>query len=740
MTLGNLVWFDADDNGTVSGTEAGLDGVIVYLYPVGSNLNGAPLATTTTANGGLYSFSGLAAGDYIVQIPASNFTGVLSGFSSSTGGAGNPFETAPGVNPNNGTDSDDNGVHVSGPASLINSAPITLTPAGPNTVVDNATGRTSNNTLDFGLKSSAPLIFSLGNRVFLDYDNNGVQDASEPGMAGVQMRLLDSTSTPYDADPNTAGVQEYLVTTDVSGYYRFDNLPAGDYIVQILEVNFQAGGVLQNYASSTPDELLPNNDTDRNDNGIGTAFIPGTGIVSGVVTLGPAEPTGEADIGTGGQGGTDIRGNMTVDFGFTPPVGLIITKDDGLNAIVVGRTTTYTINIFNNTGVVQNNVQFLDDVPVTDPEGFDPTSVSWTCSSIPGGLCPNGNGTTTNISETIATIPVGGRVIYSISGRVRPCQTNCGISITNTARLGTGEQDTDVDGIISDPPIGTKTGTVVNGTTIHWQMVWYSTTAPAVGQTVVITDQIPAGQTFAGNLTCQVQGTSTQTSCNFTNGAVVWEGTLFGGNANQLTIGFDVNVAGPGSYSNSAVLTEPGTNVNVAATADIGITNASGPTATPMPQCNITISADPSFAVAGGKVNWSVNVTIVDNTKPNIVTITLPKELTLLGVDAPNGATVTVKGNVITITIDTGAALGPYPTIIIRTRIQRGLKAPFTITVNGWMNDHECDASVTILSVEALPDTGQHPPLNICGILAVVASISAGVGLVLFGWRRKVSG
>lgn len=38
MTLGNLVWFDANDNGVEDGMEAGLDGVTVYLFPVGGNL------------------------------------------------------------------------------------------------------------------------------------------------------------------------------------------------------------------------------------------------------------------------------------------------------------------------------------------------------------------------------------------------------------------------------------------------------------------------------------------------------------------------------------------------------------------------------------------------------------------------------------------------------------------------------------------------------------------------------
>ncbi|NWF71026.1 MAG: carboxypeptidase regulatory-like domain-containing protein [Chloroflexi bacterium] len=729
MALGNLVWFDADNNGVVSGTEAGLDGVLVELFPVGGNLNGAPLATTLTINGGLYSFPGLAAGEYIVRIPASNFTGVLTGFTSSTGGAGNPFETPPGVDPNNGTDSDDNGVHVSGPASNIISPPITLTPSGPNTVVDNATGRTTNNTLDFGLISSAPQVFSLGNRVFLDLNNSGTQDLTEPGISGVQVRLLSSAGVPVD-DPNQAGVQDYIITTDASGYYRFDNLPAGDYIVQIMEVNFQAGGVLLNYNSSTPDELLPNNDADRNDNGIGTTFIPGTGIISGVVTLGTAEPTGETDIGTGGQGTVDIRANMTVDFGFTPPTGLIITKDDGLNAILVGSTTTYTVNIFNNTGVVQNNVQFLDDVPTLNPEGFDPATISWTCSSAPAGLCPNAAGTNANINETIATIPVGGRVIYTITGQVRPCQTACGVSITNTARLGTGEQATDVDGIISDPPQGSKTGTVIDGTRIRWEMVWFSTTAPNIGQAVVISDTLQANQTFAGNLSCVAQGSSIQLSCSFANNTITWQGTIFGGAANQIVIGFDVTVPGGGSYLNNAVLTRPGTNVRIDANASVNITQGQ-----PAQNPTISITPNPPFVAPGANVDWTVIVTNPNGNSLNnvVVTVVIPDGLVILGVDVPAGATFTINGNVVTINI-LSLPPGAYPPIIIHTRIQNGVRTPFALTATASLNVCPCTASGTVVSATQLPSTGEPRWISFRELLLVLA---VGIGLLALRSRRR---
>jgi hypothetical protein len=213
-----------------------------------------------------------------------------------------------------------------------------------------------------------------------------------------------------------------------------------------------------------------------------------------------------------------------------------------------------------------------------------------------------------------------------------------------------------------------------------------------------------------------------------------------------VVLAYDVTVAGAGSYNNSATLTEPGSNVSVVAAATVTIDNAGNststsdnpaPTQVPVEQCTITITPTPAFAVAGGKVDWAVNATITDNSKPNIITVTLPDELTLLDVDAPNGAVVTVKGGVISITLDAGVAMGPYPTITLHTRIKRGLKAPFTITVRGSMNDNECLGNVQILSVETLPETGQHPPLNIGGLLLMLAGMSAGAGLMVVGWKRR---
>ena len=81
--IGDYVWSDADGDGLQDPGEPGLGGVTVQLLDSG----GAVIATTTTDADGRYRFTGVAAGEYQVQIPASNFTGgqPLDGFTATAG-------------------------------------------------------------------------------------------------------------------------------------------------------------------------------------------------------------------------------------------------------------------------------------------------------------------------------------------------------------------------------------------------------------------------------------------------------------------------------------------------------------------------------------------------------------------------------------------------------------------------------------------------------------------------------
>jgi protocatechuate 3,4-dioxygenase beta subunit len=65
---------------------------------------------------------------------------------------------------------------------------------------------------------------NLGDRVFLDANGNGVQDAGELGIGGVVVNLLDANGTPTGL----------TTTTDASGNYSFANINAGTYTVQFV--------------------------------------------------------------------------------------------------------------------------------------------------------------------------------------------------------------------------------------------------------------------------------------------------------------------------------------------------------------------------------------------------------------------------------------------------------------------------------------------------------------------------
>jgi hypothetical protein len=69
-SIGDLIWKDTNDNGLQDlPTEKGVSGVKVNLYAAsGGTKTGSILQTKTTGTDGLYLFTGLLAGDYIVEI------------------------------------------------------------------------------------------------------------------------------------------------------------------------------------------------------------------------------------------------------------------------------------------------------------------------------------------------------------------------------------------------------------------------------------------------------------------------------------------------------------------------------------------------------------------------------------------------------------------------------------------------------------------------------------------------
>ncbi|WP_157500975.1 SdrD B-like domain-containing protein [Lewinella sp. 4G2] len=236
---------------------------------------------------------------------------------------------------------------------------------------------------------------SIGSTVFEDLNNNGIQDAGEPGIPGVEVQLFDANGNQFNTGPdgalNTGDEQDPTpVLTDADGFYFFGNLFPGDYVVTIPVDNFTTGRALDTINVSSNNltsgfvELDPDaGDVDGDDNGLQPGGLA-TETRSLPVTLSvDGEPTAATtETGTGSaqdDGPDDASGNMTVDFGFFAPVvevGDFVFVDvdgDGQQGSTEPGLTGVTVTLFNGDGTP---VEFQSDgtnpypnVVMTDADG-----------------------------------------------------------------------------------------------------------------------------------------------------------------------------------------------------------------------------------------------------------------------------------------------------------------------------------------------------------------------------------
>ena len=265
-SLGDLVFFDSNGNGIQDDDENGVEGVSVNLL----NGDGSPTGETTTTNeDGEYGFAGLDPGDYIVEFV------ITDGLELTLQDA-----AIPGADDTNDSDADQD--------------------SGRSHIVTLASGE-NNPTIDAGVFE----LLSLGNLVWIDTDNDGMKDDDENGVQFVDLALWLDMNGDDSPDVNTGRT----AFTDANGFYLFEELVPGNYIVQVDPISLGAGGVLEGYSTSTgngeptdPDDDI-NNDDDGFDPGLGI------GVISKTIELRSAdEPINDGDL--------DVNSNLTVDFGF----------------------------------------------------------------------------------------------------------------------------------------------------------------------------------------------------------------------------------------------------------------------------------------------------------------------------------------------------------------------------------------------------------------------------------------
>jgi len=217
-SVGDLVWRDANSNGQQDAGEPGVSGVTVKLR----NSSSSVLQTTTTDSNGKYSFTNLTPATYSICFVApagQSFTAANLGNDSSDSdaaqstGCTSTFTLA--TSQNNTTI--DAGL---APIPVPPTATPTAVPPTPTAVPPTATPVPPTATAVPPTTTPAPQTSSIGDRVWQDLNGNGQQDAGEPGVANVVVRLLNSSGTVI-AQTSTNGV----------GNYTFADLPATTYAI-----------------------------------------------------------------------------------------------------------------------------------------------------------------------------------------------------------------------------------------------------------------------------------------------------------------------------------------------------------------------------------------------------------------------------------------------------------------------------------------------------------------------------
>ena len=168
----------------------------------------------------------------------------------------------------------------------ISSEPITLTHGiepmselGQGTYIGTLDDNDVNMTVDFGFFE----LLTLGNTIWIDDDDDGQIGGTESGAsAGVVVNLLDGSGNPV-LHPITG--LPITATTNSSGEYMFFFLYPDESIVEVDPVNFQSGGLLEGYVSSTGSVDPDDDESDIDDNGVDGGDPPVDGIRTLPVTL-----------------------------------------------------------------------------------------------------------------------------------------------------------------------------------------------------------------------------------------------------------------------------------------------------------------------------------------------------------------------------------------------------------------------------------------------------------------------
>ena len=178
---------------------------------------------------------------------------------------------------------------------------------------------------------------SIGNLVFQDMNNDGVNNNGEIGLGNVTVRLFKAKFEGGLPTNNPDGNAIQTTTTDpITGKYLFVNLVPNSYIVEIEAPAGYASSVGVNGSPTGLYEPSNKANDDVNDEDDGTIFA-GQTIRTNFITLSNfGEPQNDGDTTNGTT--ADKNSNLTVDFGVYRIPVVICSTDPKCSPVVIRKT------------------------------------------------------------------------------------------------------------------------------------------------------------------------------------------------------------------------------------------------------------------------------------------------------------------------------------------------------------------------------------------------------------------
>ncbi|HEX6291299.1 MAG TPA: SdrD B-like domain-containing protein [Herpetosiphonaceae bacterium] len=299
---------------------------------------------------------------------------------------------------------------------------------------------------------------AIGDRVWLDANSNGVQDAGESDIQGVRVQLFAASDTGFTTPLATVTTGS---VSGMSGNWRMYVDPWRAYVVRIDPAMFQPGQPLAGLTVT------------RQDAG-GNDSFDSDATPSGVVAILPA-------------GSTDL--NVSYDIGVVQPANVRIAKS-GPATVIAGSSLSYQLAYRNNGPAAAASAQVQDTLPA----GVTFVSATPAPSSVSGQV----------LTWNLGTLAVGQQGTITVNTTV---STSAPTTLTNTATISTSTVETSTSDNSSsattevqwaDVAILKTAATEARAGEVFTATLTYRNSGTATATNVQLVDTLPSGVLFVG--------------------------------------------------------------------------------------------------------------------------------------------------------------------------------------------------------------------------------------------------